>query len=106
MSASASKPAKKPAKPPISDGMVLTAAAIRAICRIGRGQSAGTHPRKAAYAAINRIHAIPGEVDKGALHPGEAALEMLRIEISLKSVAPAPATVPAAVNPTKKRRNG
>ncbi|KMO22330.1 hypothetical protein SQ03_01010 [Methylobacterium platani JCM 14648] len=75
---------------------MLLSASMRAIDRIGCGKRAGKHPRKAANAAINRIYDIPREVCEGVLTPGDAALEMLRIEITLKRRAPQPATAPAA----------
>ncbi len=97
MSASASKPAK-----PLSDFMVVALASERAIDRIDRAQRDGKHARNAAKAAKRRIYDIPLDVGQRGLSPADAALEMLRIEITLKRRAPKPAApkapkAPAAV---------
>lgn len=95
MSAPASKPAKPAKQLPLTDVGVLSRACLRAIDRIDLDTRAGKHPRRAANAAMNRISRIPREVWNRVLTPGEAALEMLRVEVSLKRRDPAPATAPA-----------
>lgn len=93
--AAKSKPAKKPPFV-VGDNLLLGYASLRAMARIGRAQRDGEHSRRAANAAKRRIYDIPREVGEGRLTPGEAALEMLRVEITLKRRAPAPAKLAVA----------